>query len=86
MVELIILGPILTALLLIVVILVAVKFGKGVIWLIVNSVIGLILLWLVNLIPIVNVTINIWSILIVALGGIPGLLLLVILDLLKIAF
>lgn len=86
MVEVLILGPLITIALLVIVIFVLLKMGKSVGVLIVNSVIGLILLWLVNLLPIVNVTINIWSILIVALGGIPGLILLVILDLLKVAF
>ncbi len=86
MVEILILGPIITIALLIIVIFIALKMGKALGLLIVNSVIGLIMLWLVNLLPIVNVTINLWSILIVAIGGVPGLILLVILDLLKIAF
>ena len=86
MVEVLILGPLITIILLVIVIFVALKMGKSLAVLIVNSVIGLIMLWLINLLPIVNVTINLWSILIVALGGVPGLILLVILDLLKIAF
>ena len=86
MVEVLILGPLITIILLVIVIFVALKMGKSLAILIANSVIGLILLWLVNLSPIVNVAINLWSILIVALGGVPGLILLVILDLLKIAF
>ena len=86
MVEVLILGPLITIILLVIVIFVALKMGKSLAILIANSVIGLILLWLVNLLPIVNVAINLWSILIVALGGVPGLILLVILDLLKIAF
>jgi hypothetical protein len=86
MVEVLILGPLITIILLVIVIFVALKMGKSLAILIVNSVIGLIMLWLVNLLPIVNVAINFWSIIIVALGGVPGLILLVILDLLKIAF
>ncbi|MFA7132526.1 MAG: pro-sigmaK processing inhibitor BofA family protein [Bacteroidales bacterium] len=86
MVKVLILGPIIAVVLLVIVIFIALKMGKSLGILIVNSVIGLIMLWLINLLPIVNVAINFWSILIVALGGIPGLILLVILDLLKIAF
>ena len=86
MVEIFILGPIITIILLVIIIFITLKMGKSLAILIVNSVIGLVMLWLINLLPIVNVAINLWSILIVALGGVPGLILLVILDLLKIAF
>jgi hypothetical protein len=86
MVEIIILGPIITAILLLIVIFVVLKMGKSVVFLIINSVIGLIALTLVNFLPIVNVTINIWSVLIVALGGLPGLIILIILSVLQIAF
>ena len=60
--------------------------GKSIVTLIINSVIGLVALLLLNLLPIVNITINIWSILIVALGGLPGLVVVIILSLLHIAF
>jgi hypothetical protein len=86
MVELIFLGPVLTIVFLAIIILFTVFFGRGIIWLIINSVIGLVALVLVNLLPIVNISINIWTVLIVAFGGILGFILLVILDLLKIAF
>jgi hypothetical protein len=84
--ELVILGPTLTLILLVIVILLGISLGKRIIWLIINSVIGLIALLIVNLIPGINITINIWSVLIVVFGGIPGIILLILLDVLKIAF
>lgn len=84
MVELLILGPVLTIVFLAIIILFAIFFGKGIIWLIINSVVGLVALVLVNFLPIINITLNIWNVLIVAFGGILGLILLIILDLLKI--
>jgi len=86
MVELLILGPLLTVVLLALVVLFVVFFGRGIIWLIINSIIGLVALVLVNLLPIVNITINIWSVLIVAFGGVIGLILVIALSLLQIAF
>jgi len=86
MLELVILGPVLAFVFLALVILYVVFFGRGIIWLVINSVIGLVALVLVNLLPVVNVAINIWSVLIVAFGGILGLILLVALSLLQIAF
>jgi hypothetical protein len=68
------------------VILFTVFFGKGIIWLIINSVVGLVALVIVNLLPMINVVVNIWSILIVAFGGILGLILLIILSAFGIAF
>ena len=87
MVELVVLGPILTFVFLIIVVLVVVLLGQGIVWLIINSIIGIIGLVLVNLIPnFVNIPINVWSVLIVAFGGIPGFVLLILLDVLKLAF
>lgn len=86
MVEIIILGPVLTLVMLVLVVLIVLYFGRDIIWLIVNSVIGLVALWVINLLPFVNITINIWSILIVALGGVAGLILLILLSALNIAF
>lgn len=80
------LGPLLTIALFLIVLYIALKLGKSIIILLVNSIIGLVLLFVINLLPYINITINIWSILIVAIGGVPGLILLVLLDLLKIAF
>ncbi|MFA6269072.1 MAG: pro-sigmaK processing inhibitor BofA family protein [archaeon] len=86
MVDVIIIGPIITILLAIIIIFIVLKFGKSIAWLIINSLIGLAALLIVNLLPIVNITINIWSILIVALGGLFGLILLILLSVLHIAF
>jgi len=47
--------------------------------LIANSVLGLIALWVLNLMGL-HVAINIWSVLIVAIGGLPGLILVVLLH------
>ncbi|MDO8428851.1 MAG: pro-sigmaK processing inhibitor BofA family protein [Candidatus Diapherotrites archaeon] len=86
MLSYVLLGPVLTAIFLAIVILCVILFGKWLILLIINSAIGIVALILVNILPVVNIQINIWSILIVVLGGIPGFMLLIILDVLKIAF
>lgn len=86
MAELIILGPVIAGVFLLLIILFVVFFGKGIVWLIVNSVIGLIALVLVNFLPVINIAINIWSVLIVAFGGILGLILLILLSVFQIAF
>ncbi|GEM_PF-1510565 len=79
-------GPLLSVLLLVVLIIIALKFGKFIVALAVNSLVGLVLLFLLNFLPFLEIGINLWSILIVAFGGIPGLALLILLDLLGIAF
>ena len=86
MVEVLVLGPLLTFLLIALVVIVAWKFGKGIIWLGINSVIGIVALVLLNYLPFVNIVINIWSVLIVALGGIPGILVVILLSHFGIAF
>ena len=86
MVDVIIVGPLLATVFLALVILFVFFFGKGLVWLIVNSIIGIVALFLVNILPVVNIPINVWSVLIVVFGGIPGFILLIILDVLKIAF
>ncbi len=86
MVEAVFLGQVLTVLLLALVLLLLFKVGKALVWLLVNSVIGLVALLLTNILPMINININMWSILIVALGGLPGLLLLMGLDCFNIAF
>jgi hypothetical protein len=53
--------------------------------LILNSIGALILLWILNVFGL-GIAINIWSILIVAIGGFAGLVLVVLLHLLGIAF
>ncbi|PIN85455.1 MAG: hypothetical protein COV47_02090 [Candidatus Diapherotrites archaeon CG11_big_fil_rev_8_21_14_0_20_37_9] len=86
MVELLFLGPILTFLFAIALVIVAWKLGKGIFWLLINSVLGMAVLIILNYLPFVNVTINIWSILIAALGGIPGIILVILLSQFGIAF
>ena len=73
-------GPVLTFILIALVIIVALKFGKGIIWLAINSIIGIVALVLLNYLPFINIVINIWSVLIVALGGIPGIILVILLS------
>lgn len=75
------LGPLLSALLAVLLIVVAIKFGGGILWLFINSLIGLAVLILLNFLPVINIPINIWTVLIVALGGLPGIILLVVLNL-----
>jgi len=58
---------------------------KSLIHLIINSIIALVLLFGLNFFG-MNLQINIWSVLTVAIGGLPGLILVVVLHLLKIAF
>ncbi len=86
MAELVVLGPVLAFVFLALVILFVIFFGRGIVWLVINSVIGIVALILVNILPVVNIPINIWTVLIVVFGGIPGFVLLILLDVLKIAF
>ncbi|HIH09321.1 MAG TPA: sigmaK-factor processing regulatory BofA [Candidatus Diapherotrites archaeon] len=80
------LGPIITAFIVLALVFIALKLGKSIIWLLINSAIGIIILLIINFFPFINITINIWSVLIAVFGGIPGIILLIVLDLLKIAF
>ena len=80
------LGPVLTIVVLAIAIYIALRLGKDIVWIAINSLIGLLILWLINLLPFINIDINIWSILIVVFGGIPGIALLILLDMLGIAF
>jgi hypothetical protein len=61
------------------------RAAKKLLPLILNSIGALILLWILNILGL-GVAINIWSIVIVAIGGFVGLLLVVLLHLLGIAF
>lgn len=81
-----IIGFVITAILLIIVVYVALKIGKGLIGLIINSVIGIIALLVTNFLPFINIQINIWSVLIVVLGGIPGLIIVALLSFFGILF
>jgi inhibitor of the pro-sigma K processing machinery len=58
---------------------------KSLISLLINSIVAIILLFAVNFFGL-GIAINIWSVLIVAIAGLPGLLLVIVLHLLKIAF
>ena len=80
------LGPILTLAILAILVFIAFKFGKGIVWLAINSLVGLLFLVVLNFLPFINIAINIWSILIVAFGGVAGLALLILLDLAGVAF
>jgi len=86
MAEMLFLGPILTFLFLALLVVVALKFGKGIVWLAINSLVGIVVLILLNFLPFVNIVINIWSVLIVVLGGIPGIILVILLSHFGIAF
>ena len=86
MIEGQIMGFILTALVAIIVIYFAFKLGKKMVVLLINSFLGLIALVLLNFVPQISIEINIWNVLIVALGGIPGIILVVLLNLLGVVF
>ena len=86
MVETLFLGPLLALVFMILLVVAAWKLGKGIFWLLINSLVGMGILILLNYLPFVNVTINIWSILIVAIGGVPGIVLVVLLSYFGIAF
>ncbi|MFH1393500.1 MAG: pro-sigmaK processing inhibitor BofA family protein [Candidatus Micrarchaeota archaeon] len=65
---------------------VAIKMLKRFGPLILNSFVALIVLWILNAVFGLGIDVNIFSILIVAIGGLPGLLLVVLLKILGIAF
>jgi hypothetical protein len=62
------------------------KLLKNIVILAINSFLALVGLYLANAFLGLGIAINLWSVLIVALGGIPGLLLVAILNFLGIAF
>ncbi|MBS3062141.1 MAG: pro-sigmaK processing inhibitor BofA family protein [Candidatus Diapherotrites archaeon] len=84
MVEVLYLGPVLTIIVLAILVYIAIKGGKSIVSLAINSVIGLVILVVINFLPFIQIPINIWTILITALGGIPGIALLILLNLLGI--
>ena len=61
------------------------KIVKSLISLLISSIIAVVLLFGLNFFGL-GIVINIWSVLIVAIAGLPGLLLVILLHLLKIAF
>ena len=54
--------------------------------LIINTILGLIILFFVNFLFHLHIRYTIWTILVCAIGGIPGSILVILLHLLKIAF
>ena len=86
MVENTILGIVLTVALAIVVIFFALKLGKKLILLVINGFLGLVALVIINFTGFVTIDINIISVLIAALGGLLGIVLLILLSTLGIAF
>ena len=86
MTEIPFLEPILTVLLVVILIYFALKLGKKLIVLAINSFLGLVVLVLLNILPFLELEISIWTILVAGLGGIPGVLLIVILHSLGLAF
>ncbi len=77
-------GPLLVVVLLLLFLAIGISMPSFLMGLIINSLIGVLLILIINFLPQIEIPINIWTILIAALGGIPGVLLLVILDLLHI--
>jgi len=73
-------GPLLSLLILLLIIWVGITIAGSLTGLIINSIIGLAILILLNLLPGINVNISIWSVLIVAFGGIAGVLLVLLLN------
>lgn len=58
--------------------------GKKLVSLIVNAIVGLIILWLINLTGLITLPINIITCLLVGIFGVPGVILLILLVLLGI--
>jgi inhibitor of the pro-sigma K processing machinery len=79
-------GEILGLILAIIILVVLFRVVKNIGALIVNAVIGVVLLWILNLFLSPPVVINIWSVLISAIGGILGVIIVLLLHFLGIAF
>jgi hypothetical protein len=77
------LGALLVALFLIVLI---IKFFKKPMLIVMNSVLGIIAFFALNMFLGLGITINFWSVAIVALGGVGGLFFVLVLHFLGIAF
>jgi inhibitor of the pro-sigma K processing machinery len=80
-----VLAEIITLLIGIVLLYVLFTITKSLVSLLINSIVAIILLFAVNFFGF-GIAINIWSVLVVAIAGLPGLLLVIILHLLNIAF
>jgi inhibitor of the pro-sigma K processing machinery len=79
-------GEIIGLILAIIILVVLFRVVKNIGALIVNAVIGVVILWLLNLFLSPPVVINIWSVLISAIGGILGVIIVLLLHFLGIAF
>ena len=79
------LGQIITAALVIAAAYLALKVGKKIILLVLNSLAGIVLLLVVSSVPAAHVSITLWTILISLAGGIAGVILLLVLGQLGIA-
>lgn len=62
------------------------KVLKGATGLLVNAVVGVVVLWILGLFISPPVIINLWSVLIAAIGGLPGVVIVIVLHFLGIAF
>ncbi|HOT94562.1 MAG TPA: pro-sigmaK processing inhibitor BofA family protein [Methanoregulaceae archaeon] len=62
------------------------KLVRGLAGLLVNAVAGIVVLWLLDLFLSPPVAINLWSVLIAAIGGLPGVLIVIVLHFLGLAF
>ena len=85
-IEIPFLGPVLSIILVILIVYFVLNTGKKLILFLINSFIGLVLLVLVNLIPGISIQVNTWSILVAGIGGIVGVIILILLSYLGIAF
>ncbi|HIH10169.1 MAG TPA: sigmaK-factor processing regulatory BofA [Candidatus Diapherotrites archaeon] len=74
------LGPIITIVILAVITWLALTSAQALEPIIINSIIGIVMLVLLNFLPFINIRINIWSVLIAGLGGIAGIVLLIVLG------
>lgn len=74
-------GPIIALLLLIMVVFLEINVSGLLFTLMVNGIVGVVLLVILNFLPFIDIKINVWSVIICALGGIAGVIILVILDL-----
>jgi hypothetical protein len=79
-------GEIIGLIIAIILVVVLFKVLKSIPALVVNAIVGVVILWLLNLVLGQNIVINIWSILISAIGGIAGVIIVVVLHFLGIAF
>lgn len=78
--------PIIELIVLLIAIMIVYLFLHSAKHIIINTIMGLIILALTNLVFHMGITYSIWTILICAMGGVPGAILVIVLHLLGIAF